>query len=640
MCSAFTLSQERHHASGKTTGQISAVGILLVLSAPHALASDATVARMEAEGLKLGGAYKVESDSKASNGKRISAKGSTGDGVASYAYSGADKSYRLDVVYMDENDGKGMLKVAKNGQQVGSVVFDKNTSTGFDGIYEKATVVDSLPLSAGDTLTFYGVQDGGEHVRLDYLELVELAPPPPAPVPSDAVARMEAEGLKLGGAYKVESDSKASNGKRISAKGSTGDGVASYAYSGADKSYRLDVVYMDENDGKGMLKVAKNGQQVGSVVFDKNTSTGFDGIYEKATVVDSLPLSAGDTLTFYGVQDGGEHVRLDYLELVELAPPPPAPVPSDAVARMEAEGLKLGGAYKVESDSKASNGKRISAKGSTGDGVASYAYSGADKSYRLDVVYMDENDGKGMLKVAKNGQQVGSVVFDKNTSTGFDGIYEKATVVDSLPLSAGDTLTFYGVQDGGEHVRLDYLELVELAQPGPVGPVIPPVVTVPINKPAVVSVVEKDRSIDSVRILSGPENGTAVVEGGSAIKYEPKKDYAGSDSIHYEIVYADGSRLVKSMSVQVACETCAGGVSLSLSWNENPAADKVEGYRVYRGTDASNASQLVSEITNTSTTYDAWNDLRLGMGDRVCFRVKAFNSAGESGFSDAACETL
>ena len=75
----------------------------------------------------------------------------------------------------------------------------------------------------------------------------------------------------------------------------------------------------------------------------------------------------------------------------------------------------------------------------------------------------------------------------------------------------------------------------------------------------------------------------------------------------------------------------------------------MNGYAVYFGSSTVNASNIVSVIpvtqngfnpTAPSVTLDPSSDLNLSTGDPVCFRIKAYNTAGYSDFSDAACTTV
>lgn len=151
------------------------------------------------------------------------------------------------------------------------------------------------------------------------------------------------------------------------------------------------------------------------------------------------------------------------------------------------------------------------------------------------------------------------------------------------------------------------------------------------------------------RIWSSPAHGTAVVKNDGSIAYTPDENYAGSDRFHYEVTDGDGNHVIKLVSIQVDCETCAAGTHLVLSWEANAEHENVEHYSVYKGATANDVNERVSELmvasaefdaTAPAVEYDAWNDLRLNTGDNVCFRIKAINSVGESAFSDAACSKM
>ncbi len=85
-------------------------------------------------------------------------------------------------------------------------------------------------------------------------------------------------------------------------------------------------------------------------------------------------------------------------------------------------------------------------------------------------------------------------------------------------------------------------------------------------------------------------------------------------------------------------------VELLLSWLPNP--DEIFGYIVYYGpaADATVAVASVLSITDDdfdpqapSVAYNAAFDLALNEGDRVCFRLRAYNQVGQSDFSSPAC---
>lgn len=74
---------------------------------------------------------------------------------------------------------------------------------------------------------------------------------------------------------------------------------------------------------------------------------------------------------------------------------------------------------------------------------------------------------------------------------------------------------------------------------------------------------------------------------------------------------------------------------LALAWYSNPG--DILGYIVYYGSSPEAATVIASETSGTSVVYSTKLDLGLDPGDSVCFRLKAFNFAGLSDFSGAAC---
>lgn len=86
------------------------------------------------------------------------------------------------------------------------------------------------------------------------------------------------------------------------------------------------------------------------------------------------------------------------------------------------------------------------------------------------------------------------------------------------------------------------------------------------------------------------------------------------------------------------CDPCKSNAKLALSWNPN--TDAILGYNVYYGPTESSTDQFYGRFdpsTDPQVNMNAWQDLRLTVGQSICFRVTAFNSLGESTKSDAVC---
>jgi len=82
-----------------------------------------------------------------------------------------------------------------------------------------------------------------------------------------------------------------------------------------------------------------------------------------------------------------------------------------------------------------------------------------------------------------------------------------------------------------------------------------------------------------------------------------------------------------------------------LSWNPNP--DLVAGYIVYYGSDEATATTTASVLSVSDAQFDASSpsmvynfqtDLNMDVGASVCFRIRAYNDAGDlSDWSQAIC---
>jgi hypothetical protein len=77
------------------------------------------------------------------------------------------------------------------------------------------------------------------------------------------------------------------------------------------------------------------------------------------------------------------------------------------------------------------------------------------------------------------------------------------------------------------------------------------------------------------------------------------------------------------------------GNKISLSWQPN--LDQVDGYIVYGGPTAQEATNRLSTTALTSVKYDINNDLGLSSGDQACFRLRSYRAEYLSAYSEAVC---
>ncbi|QKT02453.1 discoidin domain-containing protein [Ectothiorhodospiraceae bacterium 2226] len=84
--------------------------------------------------------------------------------------------------------------------------------------------------------------------------------------------------------------------------------------------------------------------------------------------------------------------------------------------------------------------------------------------------------------------------------------------------------------------------------------------------------------------------------------------------------------------------------TVRVRWSAN--GDDVNGYRVFAGPSPSNTEQLLSDLPVSSGAIDPdqpafqyrpWEDLGIRSGENICFRLRAYNDHGQSGWSDARC---
>lgn len=92
------------------------------------------------------------------------------------------------------------------------------------------------------------------------------------------------------------------------------------------------------------------------------------------------------------------------------------------------------------------------------------------------------------------------------------------------------------------------------------------------------------------------------------------------------------------LNVVITGNKTTGKTSLSLTWLPNPGP--VDGYIVYNGPTPETANKKLTTTPQTSVTYDVAADLVLSANNQTCFRLRAFNADGISGFSEAACITI
>nr|MBS0019359.1 cadherin-like domain-containing protein [Gammaproteobacteria bacterium] len=176
----------------------------------------------------------------------------------------------------------------------------------------------------------------------------------------------------------------------------------------------------------------------------------------------------------------------------------------------------------------------------------------------------------------------------------------------------------------------------------------PPIIINP-GEPVVITPWDGDPP-ESVEVVSSPSHGQVLVNGDGTLTYKSDDSFTGTDVFSYKLKMSDGKIALGSETIIVTCEECSSDTILHLSWDPNPAADKVQSYQVYVGATASEATRKVADLSVADAGFDAsapsakFNAAEAPIagraGQTVCFRVTASNQVGVSDYSEAVCPKL
>ena len=411
--------------------------------------------RIEAETMNLT-TYRVESNMAPASGNALITLHKSGgtQGSASTTFTGATGTYEVIVGYFDENDGRSQLSVSI-GDNSYSWRFDQNLSSG--GVSSsnavRKTLAQSITINHGDAINLFGQVEGTEFARVDYLEFVPVAVPPPTSI--DKIAP------------------KAS----LTAANLTSAGVSSYSFSVTySDDIAVKVTSLDNND---VRVVGPNGfNRLATLVSVDSNSQGtprratykidaVGGSWDSADngnyTVEMQANQVSDTSNNF--VSAGSLGRFE----VNIREEPTLPPPSAMPMRIEAETMNLT-TYRVESNMAPASGNALITLHKSGgtQGSAFTRFTGATGTYEVIVGYFDENDGRSPLSVSI-GDDSYSWRFDQNLSSG--GVSSsnavRKTLAQSITINHGDAINLFGQVEGTEFARVDYLEFVPVAVPPP-----------------------------------------------------------------------------------------------------------------------------------------------------------------------------
>ena len=292
---------------------------------------------------------------------------------------------------------------------------------------------------------------------------------------------IEAEDITKVTGYRLENSSVASGGKILSlvGKGSGEVGTASFTFEGESGNYNVILGTFDENDGQARFEVTKNNsllsitdlnQNLGSKVANNKTKI-------ERTVATEIAIAKGDHFTIKGIEVGSEHARFDFISFEPVdkvtSKPPITDTDNDKnsnTIRFEAEDADTLLNYRQENISAASGNRVLSffGQGKNESGSATFNFNRTSNTYDLTLGTFDEGDGLASFSIELNDAETGKTTtiatleLDRNLGSNLANSqsFISPTVALGIDLTPGDSLTVHGFENGFEHARLDYLELI------------------------------------------------------------------------------------------------------------------------------------------------------------------------------------
>jgi len=368
--------------------------------------------------------FTVLSLSAAQGGTAVENRNKNVEATAKGSFAGADGTYTLTLTYFDENDGASPMGIRINGVTVASWIADKQLGSSGSTTATRTTFEVTVSLHQNDTIEIFGTRKDAELVRIDTLSIAPSSAPPPVDNPvvanNDSYNAVEDQPLSVSAAQGVLANDTALDG-----------GKAAIA---------------------GQITTAKGG------TVDLKSDGSF--IYTPAADFfgsDSFTYTARDA---DGDQDTAT-VTLNVQDVPDNEPPPPTTqFPAIAAGTTQLEQLELNN-FTLVSLKTAAGGQAVENRNKNVEATAKGTFTGETGTYKLKVVYYDENDGASLLGLRVNGttvsswvadKQLGSSVADANTLTFFET---------TVQLTTGATLEFYGTRQGDDLVRVDTLTLTK-----------------------------------------------------------------------------------------------------------------------------------------------------------------------------------
>ncbi|NDV48556.1 carbohydrate-binding protein, partial [Salipiger sp. PrR003] len=396
--------------------------------------------RVEAETLTLQG-FVATANGHASNDAFIQAPGS-GPNVASLVFAEAPGTYQITVGHYDESDGNSVLSLMVNNEVRETFTWNLNAG---DAIANTSSFAEhsfaAVTLAEGDVVAITGVPNGGEPLRVDYLDFtpVEGGGEPVEDLQAPTVSAVSAAGIGVGG-------------------GSSTTVTVTYADNVAIDASSIDVSDITVTGPGGALSVTGVSVNVGTDGSPRSatyTVAAPGGTWDTAdNGAYTVALQAGQVVDTSGNAVAANGALTSFNVVVPVTPPPTS---IGETFRVEAETLTLQG-FVATANGHASNDAFIQAPGS-GPNVASLVFAEAPGTYQITVGHYDESDGNSVLSLMVNNEVRETFTWNLNAG---DAIANTSSFAEhsfaAVTLAEGDVVAITGVPNGGEPLRVDYLD--------------------------------------------------------------------------------------------------------------------------------------------------------------------------------------
>ncbi|MGF1476094.1 MAG: beta strand repeat-containing protein [Geminicoccaceae bacterium] len=586
--------------------------------------------RLEAESFGTLNGFNVVSNGVASEGAFLQAAGGASQSSATTAFSGASGTYDIRVGYFDETDGVSELSLIVNGATLDTWSWNKNLGANFASP-ATATVrfVPSVTINAGDEIELVGQQDGGEPLRVDFVDFE----------PSDGSS----------------ADTQPPSVTSVVAQDITETPSAPVT---VQVTYEDDVALRAGSLDTGDISVTGPGGSLG--ITTATVDTGGNGSPRTVTYTLAAPSGfwdSADNGTYTIALEGDEVEDTSFNAATAVADLASFDVSISGTLqsfRIEAEAFSTLDGFQIRSNGNASSGAFLQAQSFAPESTTSTSFTGAAGTYDITVGYFDENDGVSQLSLHVDGVTIDSWSWDQDLGDAFASPQTATTrLISGVDLGAGSTIELTGQADGGEPLRVDFVDFAP-GTPGSGDTQAPTVAAIRINEPAFaddVLTVEVDYLDETALDLSSIGTNDVSISGPSTPSGQPTvttlTSTATTATVSYDFAPPSGLGWVEGAGY--SAEVVAGAVSDGTNTNQASA----QGFGIdFGGPQTVEALLTVLERSGIdSSTFSAGAFTVTNTGDAVIDQIEidlgptaldggaseiVFDPAGEAGDSVAA----